>query len=197
MKKLTHIISIFILIICFANCKKETAPPPVTTSLRISVTDNSGNAASGAAVKLYTSFTDWENKTNEVGTQSTDGSGNVVFDNLTDIKYYFFASKDCLNNGFKSVSTAGPIASGIQNNASTNIDQAGAIVLKNVSSSIYGIYVNGTYWFDLPGGATQTLPYKPVGFYSIRVKKTSGIANEQTFTGNLTCGGSLTTTFPQ
>lgn len=86
------------------------------------------------------------------------------------------------------------------NFTNTSIDQAGALVFKNVSSNLYRVYVNGSQVVELPGGLSYKLAYKPTGAYSIRVLQLNGYIvspTDQTFTGTLTCGGSLTTTFPQ
>lgn len=170
------------------------------TSLELTVKDHLGNVVSGATVKLYTSETNWANQTNQVGnTLYTNASGKVKFQNLTNIQYYWFAEKDCLNNFNGAITTTTPL----QANATTTLDvilsQTGSLRLNNTSSNPYRIYINGTARFDMDGGTTRTINYVPTGSYSIRVLQLSGYLftpTDQTYTGNVGCGQTLTTTFP-
>ncbi len=190
MKQFTRIISLLFIALIMSNCKKENnpGPAPVGTSLKITVKNTSGSVVAGAQVQLYTSFIDWEAKTGIMASQTTGADGMVTFNNLSSIKYYFFASKDCFNNGFTSVSTSGPITTNSTTNTSTVIDQSGALILKNNSSHPYRIYINTVANFDLPGNTIKRLEYKPAGNYTIRVLQLSGYAvspTDQTYAGVL------------
>lgn len=191
-----------LLAFLFFSCKKEkTDPPKPTTSLKITVnSETSGKPVpSGVSVSLYKSLADLENKTNAIGTKPTDDKGTVTFTDLSPIKYYFFASTDCFNNGYNKIATAGPIIENAANTESTSIGQAGALRFNNTSTNLYRIYVNGAAVVELAGGLTYELTYQPVGFYTIRVLQLNGYVvtpTDQTYTGNLVCGGSLLTTFP-
>lgn len=101
-----HLLTILTLL----SCKKEdTSNPGSTTSLTITVNSLGSPVTAGVNVTLYASSTDWENKTNAIGSKITDNNGTVIFTNLSPVKYYFFASSGCLNNGFNAVSTTGSI----------------------------------------------------------------------------------------
>src|SRR5438105_15185676 len=102
-----------VLLICstllLTNCsKKETPPPP--TSLQITLTDDLGNKMSGVSVKLYASQNDWYNLSNQIGsTQISDANGVVTFSDLSAIKYYWWAQKDCKSNLSGSSTTKAPL----------------------------------------------------------------------------------------
>lgn len=184
------------------SCKKEKAnPPKPITSLKITVnSETSGRPVpSGVSVSLYASLSDWENKTNAVGTKSTDDNGTVTFSDLSPMKYYFFVSTDCFNNGYNKMATAGAIIKDVVNSETTEIGQAGKLIFNNNSTDLYRIYVNGVALVELAGGLSYSIPYRPAGFYTIRVLQLNGyIINptDQTYTGTLVCGGALQTSFP-
>lgn len=177
------------------SCKKETAPPD--TALELTVSDELGNKVNGATVALFLSLSDWQNLTNQVTPdQSTNAEGVVKFSKLASAKYYWAVIKDCKNNYNGSNTTTIPLTVNTTTKIGTVISSTGTLKFVNTSSSAYSIYVNGVLTIGaLASGATQSLPAKPTGSYTIRVEQIGG-SNIKTYTGTLNCGGTLTTTFP-
>jgi uncharacterized protein (DUF2141 family) len=196
---------IYLAILCFAvfttifSCKKETSIPP-DTSLEIIVTDELGNKVQGASVALFSSESDWESGNNQIApSQLSDVSGRVVFTQLSPKKYYWGVIKDCKNNINGSSTTTTTIAANTTNKITTVIQATGTLQLVNNSTNPYSIYINGVLTSNMEGGTTKSLAFQPTGYYTIRVLQISGYAftpTDETFTGNLICGGSLITTFP-
>ena len=180
------------------SCKKDNPSPE--TSLEVDLVDNLGNPISGASVKLYYTNTDWNNDTNQIGqTQTSDLTWKVVFPNLSAIKYFWFAEKDCENNVYGAATTSNPLTGGIKNTVTSVLSGTGTLVFGNNSKNPYHVYLNGTLAFDLNGGSTMTYRYQQLGSYTIRVLQISGYVvtpTDITYTGTLNCGGTLTTTFP-
>jgi len=196
MKKNNLILMVFVCLTVLISCIKDITP----TSLEITVQDNSGNIVSGASVKLYSSISDWTNATNQIGaTQYSDASGKVEFTGLSNIKYYWYVEKDCQNNFNGTNTTASALVAEVTNLSSVVISGTGTLKLVSNSSYPYSIYINGTYAFDMNGGTTDYEDFMPTGYYTIRVLQVSGYSGyptDETFTGTLGCGATLTTTFP-
>lgn len=89
------ILSIFMLI--FIGCEKKEYVD-VAPQLKINVIDEIGNKVEDATVKLYETEQDWLDSTNVIRTKTTNNDGVVLFKNLEEKIYYFFVSKDNLNN---------------------------------------------------------------------------------------------------
>ena len=102
---------------CIQSCSKDSIESPKTTSLEITIRDDLGNIIPNATVKLYQSETDYKNETNSLSVKTSNASGVVIFDNLTSIKYYFSADKDCLSNAFGGVATASILVLNQKNNS--------------------------------------------------------------------------------
>lgn len=202
MKKSIIFFMAIALAITFSACSKAKNPPPppvAETILNVNVVSSNGTPVSNASVTLYASSADWDNQVNALSVKTTDAAGTVSFTGLSDIKYYFFAKQDCFNNGYNSVSTAGPIQLNVTTTAIATIDQAGSLIFKNTSVNPYKIYINGTSYFDVLGNSVKTVKYKPAGPYTLRVLQLSGYVltpTDRTYNGTLLCGGTLTTTFP-
>ena len=199
MKNLKIVMLLALMIpILFIGCKKDSTPTP--TSLELTLTDNLGNPISGASVKLYSSQTDWSNGTNQVGTTQFSGAlGKVDFNNLSNIKYYWFAEMDCKNNVNGAITSTLALTSNVNNPFNVILSSTGTLTFVNTSSNPYQIYINGTASYTLNGGTTLNVNYMPIGSYSLRVVQLSGYAispTDKTYTGTLNCGSSLTTTFP-
>lgn len=196
---LSVIILISIISFCVQSCSKESIESPKTTSLEITLRDDLGNLIQGATVKLYPSETDYKNQTNSLSVKTSNASGVVTFDNLTSIKYYFSADKDCLSNAFGGVATASSLVLNQKNNSVCVLGKTGTLKFTNLSSNPYDIYINGTLTIqNMPGGAIRQY-LAPAANYSIRVLQKSGyilFPTDKTYTGSLTCGLTLTTTFP-
>jgi len=197
MKKNILILMAFISLAIPSSCKKDE---PTPTSLELTLKDELGNVVSGASVKLYSSQTDWSNGTNQVGaTQTSNASGIVTFSSLSNIKYYWFVEKDCKNNVNGGVTSASALTANVINPFNIILSSTGTLKFVNTSSNPYHIYINGVALTDLNGGGTLFDYYEPIGAYSLRVLQISGYVltpTDKTYTGTLTCGTTLTTTFP-
>ncbi|MEO8584240.1 MAG: hypothetical protein ABI415_10605 [Flavitalea sp.] len=192
-------------LLCFASissiisCKKEAEPLP-DTSLEITVADDLGNKVNGATVALFNNHEDWLKGSNQVATEKiTDANGVAVFSNLTSKQYYWGVIKDCKSNIHGSITTDFAISSYKNNKVSTVIRGTGTIQLINNSSNPYSIYINGAITANMEGGTTTTLSFRPTGSYSVRVLQLSGYLftpTDLTYNGNVSCGGTLLTAFP-
>lgn len=180
-------------ILVISGCKKSTPPE---TSLEITVSDELGNKVSGASVTLFLSESDWENGTNQSKpTQLTDVNGKVKFTPLISTQYYWAAGKDCKNNYNGSNTISGNLTPNTNTQVSTIITSTGTLKFVNISSFAYSIFLNGTLSANIPPTSTKILPMRPIGGYVIRVEQIGG-STIKTYTGNLTCGSTLVTTFP-
>jgi hypothetical protein len=180
-------------------CSKSNNSPTPTTNLQITVKDNLGNSITGATVSLFVDSSDYANGTNSVANSISDASGNVKFTNLSTIKYYFLAKSNCENNFNSGNVLANPLTQNATTNATAIISSTGILKLVNNSTNPYTIFINGTSVGTLAGGITFTYNYAPAIPYSVRVLQNSGYLltpTDETFTGTLTCGGTLTVAFP-
>jgi len=157
MQMKTNILILMILIgFCVSSCKKAETP---TTNLELTLKDDLGNIVSGSSVKLYSSETDWTNGTNQVGTtQFSDASGKVKFSDLSNIKYYWFAEKDCKNNWHGASTTTSALTANITNTINVILSSSGTLTFTNTSSNPYHIYINGTLSFEHD---VLSLPFQP------------------------------------
>lgn len=194
---------IIVLLVASFGCKKEEAPTPIAltpTSLELTIINNLGNPIQGANVKLYNSFDDWNLDKNQIGnTLTSDFMGKVKFSNLTPIKYFWLAEYDCQNNVNGAVTTTQPLSSNTNNTLSVVLSGTGNVILNNISTNPYSIYLNGTYAFDMDGGSSKNLNYLPVGSITIRVLQISGYVlypTDKTYNLNIDCGNTITTNFP-
>lgn len=201
MKKFNVLLFVVIGILMLNSCKKkEEEVKPDPTRLQITVRDELGNVIPGSTVKLYTSQTDWEKQTNQVGsTQFSDATGNVTFSDLSAIKYYFFAEKDCKNNFHGGAVTTTPLAANITTTVNAVLSNTGTLSFQNTSTNPYKVFVNGVEQFDMSGKTTSALGYVKTGSYSVRVLQISGYAispTDETYTGTVGCGQTLQVIFP-
>lgn len=206
MKNYILIFSIITGLLFLNSCSKDDdddvqpTPTTVPTSLELTLKDNLGNSVSGASVKLYSSESDWENETNQIGsTQTSDASGKVKFNDLSNIKYYWLAKKDCQNNVNGAVTTTSELTANTVNSLNVILSSTGTLRFVSTSTNPYRIFINGTAAFEMAGGTTENLFYVPTGSYSIRVLQLSGYVftpTDQTYTANVGCGQTITTTFP-
>ena len=182
------------------SCQKETIIPPQDTSLEITVTDDFGNIVRGATVELYATENDFYAATNVIETNLTDANGIITFRNLSSDKYYWFVSKDCKNNMNGGFGVTSAIPPNMVSVISTVISSTGTLKFVNTSNNPYTVFVNGAIAIsNLQGGYNQSLTFEPTGSYSFRVVQISGYNQypaDITFSGTLTCGATLTTTFP-
>lgn len=171
------------------------------TALQISVKDKVGNPVSGATVKLYSSFADWTNQTNQVlTTQTTNATGVVIFSPLSPATYYWQVVSGCQTNFLGSIYNVNPLQANITNQATVIIEGTGVLALNNSSSNLYDVYVNGNLQItNMAGGSTRNI-IAPIGNHIIRVVQKSGCTifscNDKTYNVTLNCGATITTTFP-
>ncbi len=199
MKKIITLI-VIALSLGLSSCSKDDLGVEVKTYLDIYVKDNLGNPVQGAEVKLYSSETDWKNGSNQVGAaQYSNAEGKAVFEGVSNIKYYWLATKDCNNNVNGSVTTASPLNKGERNSVNTILTSTGNMRLNSTSSNPYRIYINGNAVLDMQGGSVQYWNYLPVGTYTVRVLQLSGYVlypTDKTYSVNITCGYTTAVTFP-
>jgi hypothetical protein len=194
MKKSFFMFLLFAGVTIFTSCKKEEAAP----SLELTVRDNLGNAVSGATLKLFKSENDLINFTNQVGsTKTTDGSGKIKIENLEEIKYYFFAEKDCYNNYRGGNYLVDPLKKNQNTTADIVISKTGTLKVMNNSAHPYKIYINGAEETQIPAGNYYEKKYMAIGSYVIRYVQVSGFTStpiDADNSGTLDCGGTFTTT---
>lgn len=197
-KKITAVILCLAL---FISCKKEETnnPAPGNLQLQVIVKTATDTPVPGATVKLYPSENDWNSGTNIIQTKTTGPDGAALFSGLNSQRYYWLASDGCLNNGYNTRSTPNPLTANIVNEAETIIDANGSIKLNNTSIDSFRVFINGLQHSEMNGKTVQTIKYKEVGNYNIRVLQMHGYVStpiDQTYTGAVTCGGTLPITFP-
>lgn len=182
-----------------SSCKKETIALKDTT-LEITVSDDLGNKISGATVVLYATQVDFNVLTNPIGTILTDAKGVATFKKLSAIQYYLSATKDCKNNMNEVSALASPIPINMDTKVGIVISSTGSLKFINTSTNPYDVYINSVLTFShFAGATTVTIPYKATGIYTIRVVQISGyllFPTDNTYTSTLTCGSTVTTTFP-
>ena len=198
MKKV--ILIAFIGLIMFTSCSKEEEVTS-TTRLELTLMDDSGNIIKSAFVRLYSSKEDMENGENQIKlTQISDESGKVKFNELTDIKYYWFAEKGCVNNANGTFTTNYPLTLYATNTVNVIMSGTGNIQLESTSDNPYQVYVNGIPTFEMKGGTTRKIQFMPTGSYSIRVLQLSGYLlypTDETYSVVLNCGKTKEIIFPQ
>jgi len=109
MKRIKYLISFLFLVINIQCTEKEYVDVDVNPQLEISVIDINGNAVNGVTVKLFQTEDDLISKENEVQTKTADSEGKVVFEDLNEEVYYFYAEKGELNNYFDIVTFSKPL----------------------------------------------------------------------------------------
>ena len=104
------LLTIILCIILFTGCKeKEYIYLDVNPQLEIMVKDLSGNGVVGATVKLFNSEGNFNANENPLQTEVTDQTGKVLFMELNEMIYYFYAEKGQLNNYYEVVTIAKPL----------------------------------------------------------------------------------------
>jgi hypothetical protein len=196
---LAMLIATFFVLSCSKKDHKPDPAPTPTTDLKITLSDASGNKVSGASVSLYSNLTDFLNESSAVRTGTTDGNGTVTFSSLTSATYLWRGKLGCMSNDNSTYSTSSAIAANQTTSVSSVMKSTGTLKFTNNSSNPYRVYVNNVVVGDQPGGTVTTLKYSLTGSYTIRVLQLSGYAftpTDKTYTGSLTCGSTLNTTYP-
>lgn len=193
-----YTILIAIIAISFAGCVKS--PSITETSLSIVIKDYSTSARiPGATVTLYSSQTAMETSSSPLDTKITDADGVAKFDGLATLPYYWKATIGCKSNLFLENGTGISLTKNKINVVNGTVQSMGTLTFNNTSTNPYKIFVNdGVVINSLAGNTAQTIPY-PIGNVTVRVLQLSGYVvypTDKSYTGNLTCGGALQTTFP-
>lgn len=187
------IISIALALVVLMACKKDVVEPTVeSTSLKITVLDDTGNKISNASVKLFETENDYLSETNQVSnTMTTNSSGEVLFDNLSNKKYYWHIEKDCLNNVNTSYTSASVLQLNKVNTINTIVKENGDLEIVNTTSDTYKVYINNEELGDISGNSTEYLYYIDNGTYSIQIIQQDGYIltpTNVTSTFNISCG---------
>lgn len=95
--------------IFFGCTRKEYVEVDVAPQLEITVTGASANPVPGATVTLFETQEDFYKNENPLETSVTDATGKVLFDELNEDIYYFYAEKGELNNFFEVVTFTIPL----------------------------------------------------------------------------------------
>ena len=188
-----------LLISCSKKDQKPDPAPTPTTDLKITFTDASGNKVSGASVSLYSNLTDFLNESSAVRTGTSDANGSITFSSLAASTYLWRGKSGCMSNDNSTYSTSSAISANQTTSLSSVMRSTGTLKFTNTSSNPYRVYVNGVVVGDQPGGTVTSLRYSLTGSYTVRVLQLSGYAvtpTDKTYTGSVTCGGTLNTTYP-
>jgi len=105
MKLFPGLLTIVFIFVFLMGCKKYIEVD-VDPQLEITVTDESANIVVGATVKLFTTEEDFLVNENSISTKTTDTAGQVLFEDLDEAIYYFYAEKGDLNNYYEVVTFA-------------------------------------------------------------------------------------------
>ncbi|MCX6350522.1 MAG: hypothetical protein NTX03_01530 [Bacteroidetes bacterium] len=192
MKKNLLLMLMVTLCVTLNSCFKSS------TSLAITLTDDSGSKVSGASVDLYASLSDYNNGTNKVKTETSDASGVATFTGLSGIQYYWAAESGCKNNKNGIRTSTAPLVEGKASTIGTILYSSGMLQLINSSSNPYKIYINTVEQFDMDGGTTKKVSMK-VGTYSIRVLQKSGYLvypTDKSFSVTTSCGNTTDLIYP-
>jgi len=194
MESIKHSLPIIALIfLVFTGCKKDDAA--LSTSLKIRVIDEHGNSISGITVKLYSALEDLEHQEKQIGlTQASDSTGEVTFDDLQPLKYYWLAEKGCMNN-INGIATTDKLELYKTRIVTSTLIETGTLELINQSSNQYLVYVNGSLLLTADPLYECTYEYVPAGSYSIIASQVGGSTNK-TYNGNITCGNKFSVTYP-
>jgi hypothetical protein len=187
----SSLIVLFVLV--FTGCNKDDTS--LSTSLKIRVIDRQGNSISGVAVKLYSALEDLEHDEKQTGlTQTSDTTGEVMFDNLQELKYYWLAEKGCTNN-INGIITTDILELNKTRTVTSTLIETGTLELINQSSNQYQVYVNGSLLLTADPLYSCTYQYVPAGSYSIITSQVGGSTNK-TYNGNINCGSTFSVTYP-
>jgi hypothetical protein len=187
------LLPIAVIFILITGCKKDEQV--ISTSLNIRIIDDLGNSIPGVSVKLYTALEDLEHQEKQTGsTLISDTTGEVTFNDLELIKYFWRAEKGCRNN-INGVKTTGILELNRTRTVTSTLIETGTFVLKNQSSNQYQVFVNGALLLTADPLYECTYEYVPAGSYSVRVSQVGGATNK-TYNGDIACGSTFSVTYP-
>lgn len=110
MKKLNNI-ALLALVLFLLSCTKEEYVKPAP-QLQISVISTYLTPVDGASVTIYNTQDDLNRHSNPISTLQSDQTGQVLFENLEEQRYYFYVEKDGLDNTSDVASTKNAIETG-------------------------------------------------------------------------------------
>ncbi len=155
MKKLNILLVLFSALTFFNSCNSDEESEPLTTKLELTVKDNTENIVPNATVKLYSTLTDLNNQTNQIGaTQHSDIDGKVTFNNLSAQNYFWLAENECSNNINGVFMTSEALTPNITNVLTTDISGTGTLKFVNDNSTQIEIILNATDHYFIEGGMT-------------------------------------------
>ena len=170
-----------------------------STSLQLLVVDSIGKPVPGAVVQLFVSSVDYFSNINPYLTQVTDQKGVATFIPLSVKVYWWSVTQGCMTNIYGGNTSHFALQSNTMNKDTTQVLGTGSLIFKNTSSDTYDVYVNSNLLIsNMPSGTSQTFTALS-GNYTIEVIQKTGYLIYPTdvkYTGQLVCGGSLSTNFP-
>jgi hypothetical protein len=186
---------LMLFIVLLSGCGKSDSGSPApakTTTLIVTVNESNGNPSSGASVTLYTSQSDYNNRTNPIASKTTGTDGKSTFVNLSPIIYYFSATNGNANNTASTTRTSSALLDGQENQVATSISDSrpacevnstSGLILTNNSNNPYDIEVNGIPQARMPGRTTSTLVLR-AGSYTLKATQVSGFIFSPTIVNN-------------
>lgn len=183
--------------VSLTNCSKDKV---ADTSLSIIIKESITDRVAGATVKLYASEAAMNTQSSVLATGVTDANGVAKFTGLSDNSFYYWSAQlGCKNNTLLQKATAGLLTKNKNNIIESYIQPVGWLTFTSNSTNPYQIFVNDVSVISSQaGGSTKSISF-PGGAVTVRVLQLSGYVitpTEKTYTGTLSCGSFLTTTFP-
>ena len=121
----------------------------------------------------------------------------AINDNYTNEINYANKLLEIVHKTYTSVNN---LTANVVNQFNVSTTSTGTLKFISNSTNPYKIYLDGNIIFSsFPGGATDYEYFVPTGFHTIRVLQLSGYLlapTDKTYTGTVTCGANLVTTFP-
>jgi hypothetical protein len=203
-RTLAPVIFLLTLSVIIGNCSKgggsNSQPQPSNqTILKMTVKDDAGNLLPGAVVNLYTSDNDRMGHINAVAMTTADANGVASFTNLLPTAYYWYAEKGCYNNYWANYLMTSPIVGGTTNTMTSILGGHGTIRFVNTSANTFFLYIDGLYGADAAAYATVTVNNYASGAHTLRALQHVGLVitgADISYSATLTCGGTITFTFP-
>jgi hypothetical protein len=184
----------------FNGCHKDES-----ASLEVRVLNESGSPVSGASVRVYSFLDNLQNNSNVLYSATTNHNGIATISGIPvptgGSSYYVHAQHGCQSSYLFGVPISKNWVYPGQKTAITKtIRNSGSLRFVNTSSNPYRVFLDGVVFIEsMPGNTSRTFTYMAAKGYTVRVLQLSGFAvfpTDRTFTGTLSCGGTLTTTFP-
>ena len=111
MKNLKILLTVLVFLFLMVSCKK-TEYRDQKPQLKIIVKDSGKNLVAGVSVNLYLTQEDFQDTVNSIKSGITDSSGIVLFTELEEVNYFFYAELADKNNLYGVVATSIPLEYG-------------------------------------------------------------------------------------